>query len=339
MAANRNLPSKQDILNHYDEYIDEINETVGSLLNAIKTGVISNANEYLPKSEKKNGQAKRPPNSNILCSNQLMNFGVRKIAKNICEKHDYNKQRIMVISRQFTGRIWQEKISDDTKKYFDNLAHEVNKLHKLKYPGYKLVKSKRRNKKFTIKQYDTTTKVNKPRRGKNLPVKNKAVSLPSEDAEVEDEFPSDQVVMPLSASPPPRSDEDEFASDQVGMSFSSDTQLFPEYFSPLTISKVNQQTNFPTSFPLPNQSSIQPVASRHNVQISNPQFNFIHSNIQTWLTPTYSSISDVNLPTFETHPSPSPLCEDQIQNIEKYNKYNAEILSSIIQQQSSYTDY
>ncbi|CAG8652415.1 uncharacterized protein OCT59_010192 [Rhizophagus irregularis] len=147
MAAKRNVPNKQDILNHYDEHLNEINETVDKLLNAIKIDDIPNAIKFLPKSEKKNGRAKRPPNSNILCSNQLMNFGIRKIAENICEKYDYDKQRILILSRQFTGRIWKEIISVETKQYFENLAKDIDNLHKEKYPDYKL---KSRRKKSTV---------------------------------------------------------------------------------------------------------------------------------------------------------------------------------------------
>ncbi|RGB35479.1 hypothetical protein C1646_699609, partial [Rhizophagus diaphanus] len=269
-----------------------------------------------------------------------MELGIRKIAENICKKHKYNNQRIMVISRQFTGRIWKEIISDETKKHFENLAKVVNELHKEKYPDYKLVKSKRKNKNITFKPYDTTNKANKPRRAKNSLVKNKAVTLPSED---KDGLPSDQVVMSLPSFPSsPRSDEDSFPSDQVNMSLPS-AQIYPDLYSPIPptmISKIPSPQPFPqyftnqtsTSFPLPrlnNQSSIQPD---HNVQMSNPHFNL---NIPTaLLTPTYPNpSSEVSPPTFNMHPSPSPLCEDQLHNIRKYYE---EIFSSKDQPGSSY---
>jgi hypothetical protein len=299
-SVKQDSPNQQEILNHYDEYINDVKATVNLLLDAIEIGNIPHAEEFLPKSKKKNGQVKRPSNSNILCSNQLMKFGVKKIAENICGKYKYNKQRIMVISRRFTGKIWKEMIPDETKKYFETLAYKVDKLHKDKYPDYKLVKTKKVNKKLTIKHYESS-RINKPGRGKKSPVKNKAVTSPPSPSEDEDYFPLDH------------------------MSLEHESHILPEYFSqpqPI-IPKINQQIDLLTPFIYSrsnNQSSIQSVTPRHNVQISIPPNN------QNALISQFHLSNEMNFPTFDVSPlSPLPSCGDHFQN---FGKFNNQILSS-----------
>ncbi|GBC10778.1 hypothetical protein RclHR1_00990011 [Rhizophagus clarus] len=297
-------PSKQEILNRYDEYHNEIIVTVKKLLHAIKIGDIPSAEALLPKSEKKNGQARRPSNSNILCSNQLMKFGIKTIAASICDKYRYNKQLIMVISRRFTGKIWNEVLDDETKKYFDDLAANVDKLHKDKYPNFKLVKTKRQHKNLTIKHYEAK-KSNKPERRKKIPLKNTTVTSPQLQTE------------------------EESLTDEANTSLASCARILPEYFAQPAIQKTNQLLTLLPATPFPvhlnNHSSIQPVISRYNVQSSNPQLNLIPQH-HTWIPPThstYNSSNEVNLPTFD---DPFLPCEDQ--PLLQIRKYNNQILSN-----------
>jgi hypothetical protein len=140
----------------YAENEDALNELLKSFLCAIDLDQMPKADEILnKKSRNAKNNIPRPPNSNIIYTNLLNNFGLLGIIRKFCEKHGINKQSLIPISKKLSKILWN-KISDEHRKFFDELAAEVSSEHKKMYPDYKY-KPKRKDRKGTIIQYKPTT--------------------------------------------------------------------------------------------------------------------------------------------------------------------------------------
>jgi hypothetical protein len=108
-------------------------------------------------SEKK---IKRPPNSNILYTNQLGKCGLLQIIRNFCNKYKINKQSLVPISKKVSKHLWK-KLSPVHQQFFDELASEVVEEHKKLHPNYKYKPERRKRKTTTYKHYDPK-KTSKP---------------------------------------------------------------------------------------------------------------------------------------------------------------------------------
>ena len=60
---------------------------------------------------------KRPPNSNIIYTNQLGELGLLNIVREFSNKCGIKKQRVVSISKKVSNFLW-EKLSDRHQKYF-----------------------------------------------------------------------------------------------------------------------------------------------------------------------------------------------------------------------------
>jgi hypothetical protein len=121
----------------YVESESALDELLKSFLYAIDFDQMPKADEILnKKSRNPKNKIHRPPNSNLLYTNLLNNFGLLEIIKKFCEKHETNKQNMVPISKKLSKILWN-KISVNYKKFFDKLAAEVMLEHRKMYPDYK----------------------------------------------------------------------------------------------------------------------------------------------------------------------------------------------------------
>ncbi|RIA88821.1 hypothetical protein C1645_773920 [Glomus cerebriforme] len=217
-----------------------------------------------------------------------MNFGISKVAEKICTKYKYSKQHKMTISRQLMAIIWKE-IPNETEIYFGDLAKEVDKLHKEKYPEYKLVKNKKQKDKITFKHYNINKKPH---------VNNKTPSYISSK------------------------DEDE-NQDDVSELFDN---IIPGYEPNYTTQEINNapsimKTSIPARLSISHETdpilSIPPRSNLSTHQTQTP------SLLNSEFGPTlpifnYNTQTSTCLPTFEEPPALS--CTDRLSNMEKYNE-------------------
>ncbi|GBB97963.1 hypothetical protein RclHR1_31050001 [Rhizophagus clarus] len=117
------------------EKTEELKNLIISFQNKIDNREMPKANEIVRVQDSGN-KIKRPPNSNIIYTNQLGKCGLLDIIRGFCEEHDINKQKLVPISKKVSKSLWEE-LSPIHKKFFEDLATEVSDEHKKLHPNYK----------------------------------------------------------------------------------------------------------------------------------------------------------------------------------------------------------
>ncbi|RIA94976.1 hypothetical protein C1645_758795 [Glomus cerebriforme] len=108
----------------------------------------------LLRDQKSSIKVKRPPNLNIIYTNRLNKFGLLEIIRKFCEQHGINKQKLIPLSKKVSKILWNELLSDQHRKFFEKLALEVSKEHKILYPTYKYQPKRKRNNYSTFRSYE-----------------------------------------------------------------------------------------------------------------------------------------------------------------------------------------
>ncbi|RGB26120.1 hypothetical protein C1646_675053 [Rhizophagus diaphanus] len=125
---------------------------------------------------------KRPPNSNLIYTNQLGKCGLLSIIRNFCDHYGINKQKLVPISKKVSKTLW-ERLSPVHQGFFLELALKVSKEHKLLHPDYKYKPERKKKKTTTYKHYDPK----KTKHNTDLPPTNHHEENPSADNEQQDE--------------------------------------------------------------------------------------------------------------------------------------------------------
>ncbi|RIA94975.1 hypothetical protein C1645_817348 [Glomus cerebriforme] len=139
-----------------NENKDELNKLLSSLREAIDKNEMPTAKDLL-RDQKSSTKIKRPPNSNIIYTNQLNRFGFLDIIRKFCDKHRINKQKLMPLSKKVSKILWEE-LPERYQKFFKGLASEVSKEHKNLYPDYIYKPNRKINDHSTFKPYELKTK-------------------------------------------------------------------------------------------------------------------------------------------------------------------------------------
>src|SRR4051794_8217385 len=156
MAKRKNsIDLDESALQVFAEYKDKLNHLLASLRQLIDNDDMPKAKDLL-KPPDKSGKIRRPPNSNIIYTNQLNKVGLLEIIREYCENYEINKQNLVPISKKLSKILWKE-LSENYQKFFDKLASEVSVEHRILYPKYKY-RPKRKSRVGTIKYYDPKTK-------------------------------------------------------------------------------------------------------------------------------------------------------------------------------------
>ncbi|RIA94972.1 hypothetical protein C1645_525440 [Glomus cerebriforme] len=163
------------------EHENELNDFLYSFKNKIDNDEMPKAIEILQDQidkKNENEKIKRPPNSNIIYTNQLNRFGFLDIIRKFCDKHKINKQKLIPLSKKVSKILWKE-LPEHYQKFFETLASEVKAEHKLLYPTYKYQPIRKKSNFTTFKPYEYKTK------------SSSVQSIPEPDGQMEDEEESD----------------------------------------------------------------------------------------------------------------------------------------------------
>ncbi|CAB4460710.1 uncharacterized protein OCT59_010189 [Rhizophagus irregularis] len=158
---------------------DELETLILLFESKIDNNKMPTANEIVKHQDSKK-KIKRPPNSNIIYTNQLGKCGLLDIIRNFCDHHGINKQKLVPISKKVSKTLW-ERLSPVHQGFFEELALKVSKEHKLKHPNYKYQPERKKKKTPTYKHYDPEKKL------KHNTDSNHHVENPSADNEVNEQ--------------------------------------------------------------------------------------------------------------------------------------------------------
>ncbi|CAB4416464.1 unnamed protein product [Rhizophagus irregularis] len=161
---------------------DELDSLILLFVNKINNNDMPKADEIVRDQDLGNSgkKIKRPPNSNIIYTNQLGKCGLLSIIRNFCDHHGINKQKLVPISKKVSKTLW-ERLSPVHQGFFEELALKVSKEHKLKHPNYKYQPERKKKKTPTYKHYDPEKKL------KHNTDSNHHVESPSADNEVNEQ--------------------------------------------------------------------------------------------------------------------------------------------------------
>ena len=176
----------------HTENKDKLHNLLNNLRRSIDDDKMPKAKELL-KISNKNDKILRPPNSYIIYTNQLNNFGLLKTVGEYCEKYQITKEDLVPISKKLSKELWKE-LSEKYQEFFRKLALEVKMEHENLYPDYKF-DPKRKSRRGTIKQYIPPQQEEEPSEDNNEPMEDAFDD--SQDSE-EDDFPTFDENPPLS---------------------------------------------------------------------------------------------------------------------------------------------
>ncbi|CAB4392437.1 unnamed protein product [Rhizophagus irregularis] len=134
---------------------EELDNLLISFEKRIDNNEMPKANEIL-RHQDSDKKIKRPPNSNIIYTNQIGKYGLLDIIRNFCDKNGINKQKLVPISIKLSKILWKD-LSNEHQNFFEELALKVNVEHKKLYPNYKYVPVIKRKARTTYKLYDFKT--------------------------------------------------------------------------------------------------------------------------------------------------------------------------------------
>jgi hypothetical protein len=152
------------VLQVHSENKDELDNLLNSFQKKIDNDEMPKANE-LVRGQDFNKKIKRPPNSNIIYTNQIGKFGLLNIVRNFCEKHGINKQYLVPILKKLSKILWKN-LSNEHQKFFVELGVKAGVEHKRLYPNYKY-KPKRTT---LLKHYEPKTKTDDSTLVFNIPL-------------------------------------------------------------------------------------------------------------------------------------------------------------------------
>lgn len=143
------------ILQIRSENKDELDNLLILFKTKINNDEMPKANEVL-RYQNSNKKIKRPPNSNIIYTNQICKFGLLDIVRNFCEKNEINKQKLAPISKNLSKILWKD-LSNEHQKFFEEMALKVSAEHKKLYPNYKYNPERKRKVYTSYKHYEIKT--------------------------------------------------------------------------------------------------------------------------------------------------------------------------------------
>ncbi|RGB31725.1 hypothetical protein C1646_763704 [Rhizophagus diaphanus] len=140
----------------YIEKKDELDNLLILFEKKIDHGEMPKANEIL-RCQDTTKKIRRPPNSNIIYTNQIAKFGLLNIIRKFCDENGINKQKLVPISKKISANLW-EKLSTEHQKFFKDLALDVKNLHQRMHPDYKYQPERKRYKSAKFIHYEPNNK-------------------------------------------------------------------------------------------------------------------------------------------------------------------------------------
>lgn len=160
---------------------DELENLIVIFKSKIDNNELPKANEIVrDQVSGSRNKIKRPPNSNLIYTNQLGKNGLLDIIRKFCEEYGINKQKMVPISKKVSKTLWN-KLSPVHQKFFEELALKVSKEHKLLHPNYKYKPERKKKKTITYKYYDHENSKKPLKPNTDLPPSNHHVENPSAD--------------------------------------------------------------------------------------------------------------------------------------------------------------